>query len=181
MSWVFIKPQSLYLSKTAKPRVDPKQILSELHGHTWSVWIVLFLLVVTHRDQKSYTLTLQSLGGTSTSCLWPLYLQQTQIMLSDVEFSFRFCWGNQKFVRCFFFKLKEHVSYLLEYLLNQLLRKYFLQNLTYMDLRPVTSMIAYNHKVKNAGITFSKEYATKRLSLLQSIKDIAEHILVKKK
>jgi hypothetical protein len=42
-------------------------------------------------------------------------------------------------------------------------------------------MIAFNHRIKLAGITHSKDLIVKKLSILQNIKEIAEHLLLKKK
>lgn len=67
----------------------------------------------------------------------------------------------------------------LEHTLYQLLRNYFNQTFTHIDQRPVTSVIAYNYPIKLAGLNYSKDYTIKRICILSTIKDIAEHLIVR--
>ena len=77
------------------------------------------------------------------------------------------------------FSLKKQNNSFLEHVLYQLLRNYFHQTFTHIDQRPITSIIAYNYPIKLAGLTYSKDYTIKRICILQTIKDIAEHLLIR--
>jgi hypothetical protein len=90
---------------------------------------------------------------------------------------------------------------ILEYYLHCLLKKSFDQNFFHYDQRPITSMFAYNIQVKIAGMAYSNLNLDndddsvislphqinhlinkkKKINLLQSIKEKAEHLLVRRK
>lgn len=89
---------------------------------------------------------------------------------------------------------------MLEYFLHDLLKKYFEQNFFHYDQRPVTSTFAYNSHVKIAGMAYvnlnSEEDNSisnlpksishllnrkKKINVLQSIREKAEHLLIRKK
>ena len=56
-----------------------------------------------------------------------------------------------------------------------------MENFSHQEQKPITSMVPFNFRMKLAGITCSKEVTMKKLSILQSIKEITEHILLKNK
>lgn len=89
---------------------------------------------------------------------------------------------------------------ILEYFLHDLLKRCFEQNFFHYDQRPITSTFAYNSHVKIAGMAYvnlnNEEESTivnlpksinhllnkkKKINLLQSIKEKAEHLLIRKK
>lgn len=89
---------------------------------------------------------------------------------------------------------------MLEYFLHDLLKKYFEQNFFHYDQRPVTSTFAYNSHVKIAGMAYvnlnSEEDNSisnlpksinhllnrkKKINVLKSIREKAEHLLIRKK
>ena len=89
---------------------------------------------------------------------------------------------------------------MLEYFLHDLLKKSFEQNFYHYDQRPITSTFGFNSHVKIAGISYvnlnSEEdnalitlpnnvnhllNKKKKINLLQSIRDKAEHLIVRKK
>jgi hypothetical protein len=88
---------------------------------------------------------------------------------------------------------------MLEYYLHCLLKKLFDQNFFHYDQRPITSTFAYNGQVKIAGMAYAnlndeEESITslpnnishllnkkKKISLLQSIREKAEHLLLRKR
>lgn len=89
---------------------------------------------------------------------------------------------------------------MLEYFLHDSLKRYFEQNFFHYDQRPITSAFAYNSHVKIAGMAYvnlnNEEDSAiinlpksinhllnkkKKINLLQSIKEKAEHLFLRKK
>lgn len=89
---------------------------------------------------------------------------------------------------------------LLEYYLHCLLKKSLDQKFFHFEQRPITSSLAYNSQVKMAGMSyanlnFDEEDSMsnlpshlahllnkkKQINILQSIKEKAEHLIIKKK
>ena len=89
---------------------------------------------------------------------------------------------------------------MLEYFLHDLLKKYFEQNFFHYDQRPITSLFAYNSHVKIAGMAYvnlnnEEENCVinlpnslnhllnkkNKINLLRSIKEKAEHLIIRKK
>ncbi len=98
------------------------------------------------------------------------------------------------------YALKNFENAILEYYLHCLLKRSFDQNFFHYEQRPITSMFAYNIQVKIAGMAYSNlNYdeddsvislphqishlinKKKKINLLQSIKEKAEHLLIRKK
>ncbi len=84
--------------------------------------------------------------------------------------------------------------------MHDLLKKYFEQNFFHYDQRPITSTFAYNSHLKIAGMSYinlnNEEESSvinlpnsinyllnrkKKINLLQSIKEKAEHLVTRKK
>jgi hypothetical protein len=90
---------------------------------------------------------------------------------------------------------------MLEYFLHDSLKKYFEQNFFHYDQRPVTSTFAFNSHLKVAGMAYvnlnnNEEESSvinlpnsisyllnrkKKINLLHSIKEKAEHLIIRKK
>jgi hypothetical protein len=89
---------------------------------------------------------------------------------------------------------------MLEYFLHDLLKRYFEQNFFHYDQRPITSTFAFNSHVKIAGMAYvnlniedDKSIANlpknishllnrkTKINVLQSIKEKAKHLIIRKK
>ena len=88
---------------------------------------------------------------------------------------------------------------ILEYYLHSLLKKSFDQNFFHYDQRPITSTFAYNGQVKIAGMAYAnliddEDSITslpnnishllgkkKKINLLHSIREKAEHLIMRKR